>query len=56
MQIDTQRALDKFTSVQNEIYLKQKQNELSSTQFYNDMMSQSRLVMAAMKYQPNSDL
>ena len=54
MQIDTQRALDKFTSVQNEIYLKQKQNELSSAQFYNDMMSQSRLVMAAMKYQPTS--
>ena len=56
MQIDTQRALDKFTSVQNEIYMKQKQNELSSAQFYNDMMSQSRLVMAAMKYQPTSDL
>lgn len=55
MQQDTQRAMDKLSSIQNEIYLKQKQGELTSTQFYNDMMSQSRLVMAAMKYTPSYD-
>lgn len=48
--------MDKLSAVQNEIYLKQKQSELTSTQFYNDMIGQSRLTMASMKYQPTYNI
>lgn len=51
-QLDTQRAMDKLSALQNEIYLKQKQSELTSAQFFNDMMGHSRLTMASNKYQP----
>lgn len=48
--------MDKLSAIQNEIYLKQKQSELTSTQFYNDMIGQSRLTMASMKYQPTYNI
>jgi hypothetical protein len=54
--MDTQRAMDKLSQLQNEIYLKQKQSELTSAQFYNDMVGFSRLTAAGMKYQPTYSL
>lgn len=48
--------MDKLSAIQNEIFLKQKQSELTSTQFYNDMIGQSRLTMASMKYQPTYNI
>jgi len=36
--------MDKLSALQNEIYLKQKQGELTQAQFFSAMMSQSKVM------------
>ena len=54
-QRDTNRAIDRLNQLQSEIYLKHKQNELHSHEFYNDIMNQSKIMMASIKYHQPMD-
>ncbi|CDW79214.1 UNKNOWN [Stylonychia lemnae] len=49
-QRDTNRALDRLNQIQSEMYLKQRQSELQSQEFYNEMMNQSKVMLSSIKY------
>ena len=48
---DYGRSIENLNALQSEMYIKQKQNELQSAEFFNEMMNHSRLMITAIKNQ-----